>query len=167
MRVEFADAMLHFFDTHPEMVFITGDLGYMALEKVQQKFGDKFINAGVAEQNMVTVGAALAHEGFTPWLYSISPFVTLRPYEQIRNDACLHNLPVKLVGNGGGYGYGIMGATHLNIEDIGAMRLLPNMRVYVPFTSGDVGQVVEQMLADLHPPLLSGEKSNQVQRVLW
>jgi transketolase len=136
------------------MVFITGDLGYMALEKVQHKFGGKFINAGIAEQNMVTVGAALAHEGFIPWLYSISPFVTLRPYEQIRNDACLHDLPVKLVGNGGGYGYGIMGATHHNIEDIGAMRLLPNMRVYVPFTASDVEQSIEQMLADPHPNYL-------------
>ena len=154
MRVEFADSMIKFSDTHPQMVFITGDLGYMALEKVQQKFGERFINAGVAEQNMVTVAASMAHEGFIPWLYSISPFVTLRPYEQIRNDACLHDLPVKLVGNGGGYGYGIMGATHHNIEDIGAMRLLPNMRVYVPFTAGDVEQAIEQMLADPHPNYL-------------
>ena len=154
MRVEFADSMVKFFDTNPEMVFITGDLGYMALEKVQQKFGENFINAGVAEQNMVTVGAAMAHEGFIPWLYSISPFVTLRPYEQIRNDACLHDLPVKIVGNGGGYGYGIMGATHHNIEDIGAMRLLPNMHVYVPFTAGDVEQAIGQMLKDPHPNYL-------------
>ena len=146
--------MVKFFDTNPEMVFITGDLGYMALEKVQQKFGENFINAGVAEQNMVTVGAAMAHEGFIPWLYSISPFVTLRPYEQIRNDACLHDLPVKIVGNGGGYGYGIMGATHHNIEDIGAMRLLPNMHVYVPFTAGDVEQAIGQMLKDPHPNYL-------------
>ena len=154
MRVEFADSMVKFFDTNPEMVFITGDLGYMALEKVQQKFGENFINAGVAEQNMVTVGAAMAHEGFIPWLYSISPFVTLRPYEQIRNDACLHDLPVKIVGNGGGYGYGIMGATHHNIEDIGAMRLLPNMQVYVPFTASDVEQAIGQMLKDPHPNYL-------------
>jgi transketolase len=89
-----------------------------------------------------------------PWIYSISPFVTLRPYEQIRNDACLHDLPVKLVGNGGGYGYGIMGATHHNIEDIGAMRILPNMRVYVPFTAADVEQAVEQMQNDAHPNYL-------------
>ena len=78
----------------------------MALEKVQEKYGERFINAGVAEQNMVTVAAVMAHEGFVPFVYSISPFVTLRPYEQIRNDVCLHNLPVKIVGNGGGYGYG-------------------------------------------------------------
>ncbi|HWB64731.1 MAG TPA: transketolase C-terminal domain-containing protein [Chitinophagales bacterium] len=154
MRVEFAQAMIKFFDEYPQMAFITGDLGYMALEKVQEKFGDKFINAGVAEQNMTTVAAAMAYEGFIPWVYSISPFVTLRPYEQIRNDACLHDLPVKLVGNGGGYGYGIMGATHHNIEDIGVMRILPNMRVYVPFTAADVEPAIGQMLNDPHPNYL-------------
>lgn len=154
MRVEFAQAMIKYFDEYPAMAFITGDLGYMALEKVQQKFGDKFINAGVAEQNMITVAAAMAYEGFVPWVYSISPFVTLRPYEQIRNDACLHDLPVKLVGNGGGYGYGIMGATHHNIEDIGAMRLLPNMRVYVPFVAADVETAIGAMLQDPHPNYL-------------
>lgn len=154
MRVEFAQAMLKYFDSHPEMVFVTGDLGYMALETVQEKFGENFINAGVAEQNMVSISAAMAHEGFIPWVYSISPFVTLRPYEQIRNDVCLHDLPVKLVGNGGGYGYGIMGATHHNIEDIGALRILPNMRVYVPFAAEDVEQAVVQMLADPHPNYL-------------
>lgn len=154
MRVEFAQSMINAFDKNETLVFITGDLGYMALEKVQEKFGEKFINAGVAEQNMITVAAAMAYEGFLPWVYSISPFVTLRPYEQIRNDVCLHNLPVKLVGNGGGYGYGIMGATHHNIEDIGAMRILQNMRVYVPFTTSDVEQAVKQMMGDKSPNYL-------------
>lgn len=154
MRVEFAQSMINAFGKNDNLVFVTGDLGYMALEKVQEKFGERFINAGVAEQNMVTVSAALAYEGFIPWVYSISPFVTLRPYEQIRNDVCLHNLPVKLVGNGGGYGYGIMGATHHNIEDIGAMRILPNMKVYVPFTASDVEQAVAQMLVDRNPNYL-------------
>lgn len=154
MRVEFAQALINAFDNTNHLVFVTGDLGYMALEGVEQKFGEKFINAGVAEQNMVTVSAALAREGFIPWVYSISPFVTLRPYEQIRNDVCLHHLPVKLVGNGGGYGYGIMGATHHNIEDIGAMRLLPNMHVYIPFTTNDVEQAVQQMIADKNPNYL-------------
>lgn len=154
MRVEFAQSVIDSFDKHPGLVFITGDLGYMALEKVQEKYGERFINAGVAEQNMVTVSAVLAHEGFIPFVYSISPFITIRPYEQIRNDVCLHNLPVKLVGNGGGYGYGIMGATHHNIEDIGAMRVLPNMRVYVPFAASDVAQAVEMMIGDPHPNYL-------------
>ena len=154
MRNEFAQSMIDAFDRHQQMVFVTGDLGYMALEKVRDKFGAQFINAGVAEQNMVTISAAMAHEGFQPWVYSISPFITARPFEQIRNDVCLHNLPVKLVGNGGGYGYGIMGATHHNIEDIAAMRVLQNMRVYVPFLSADVVQAVDAMIGDPHPNYL-------------
>ena len=96
----------------------------------------------------------MAHEGMKPWVYSIAPFIVLRPYEQIRNDICLHDLPVKLVGNGGGYGYGIMGSTHHILEDIGLMRILPNMRVYVPFVSGDVEQAVSLMLEDPKPNYL-------------
>jgi transketolase len=154
MRNEFAQAVIDEKNKQNNLLFITGDLGYMALEKVQERYGEHFINAGVAEQNMVTVAASLAHEGFVPFIYSISPFVTLRPYEQIRNDVCLHNLPVKIIGNGGGYGYGIMGATHHNIEDIGALRVLPNMRVYVPFLASDVAEAVSQIVADPNPNYL-------------
>lgn len=154
MRNEFAQAVIDANRQHGNLVFITGDLGYMALEKVQQAFNERFINAGVAEQNMVTVAASLAYEGFVPFVYSISPFVTLRPYEQIRNDVCLHNLPVKIVANGGGYGYGIMGATHHAIEDIGSMRMMPNMRIYVPFLATDVAPAVDAMIADKRPNYL-------------
>lgn len=153
MRVEFAQAMVAL-STDPKLMFFTGDLGFMALEKVRDSLGQRFINAGVAEQNMVTMAAACAQAGFSPWVYSIAPFVTLRPYEQIRVDVCLHDLPVKLVGNGGGYGYGIMGGTHHNPEDIGAMRLLPNMEVYVPYTSADVQQAVLAMHQSNHPAYL-------------
>ena len=145
MRAEFLKAICDLRLRNPGLVFITGDLGYSFFEKCSQSFGEFFINAGIAEQNMITMAAAIAHEGFSPWVYSISPFVTLRPYEQIRNDVCSHNLPVKLVGNGGGYGYGIMGATHHNLQDIGAMRLLPNMKVYVPFLASDVDEAVRLM----------------------
>ena len=154
MRNEFVQALLSARAANPAIVFITGDLGYQAFEEMQRQFGSHFINAGVAEQNMITVAAAMTHEGFQTWVYSISPFATLRPYEQIRNDVCLHHLPVKIVGNGGGYGYGIMGATHHNLEDIGAMRLLPNMRVYVPFNASDVGQAVALMSRDPAPNYL-------------
>lgn len=154
MRVEFIQAITQLHDQCPDLVFLTGDVGFAALEGLQKRMGNHFINAGVAEQNMLTMAAAIAQEGFPTWVYSISPFVTLRPYEQIRNDVCLHRLPVKIVGNGGGYGYGIMGATHHNLGDIAAMRLLPNMRVYVPFSSSDVPEVVQTMHRDPHPNYL-------------
>lgn len=159
MRDEFVSAMIALHDRRRDLVFITGDVGFMALEGIEATFGPRFINAGVAEQNMVSLAAGLAREGHMPWLYSIAPFVVLRPYEQIRTDVCLHKLPVKLVGNGGGYGYGIMGATHHALEDVGAMRVLPNMRVYVPLIAADVEQVVTLMAAD---PLANYLRLNSV-----
>src|SRR6188474_1252342 len=102
MRAEFAHAMVALFEKRKDLVFITGDLGYLALEEVQRALGERFINAGVAEQNAVSLAAGLAREGHLPWVYSAAVFTVLRPYEQIRNDVCLHKLPVKLVGNGGG-----------------------------------------------------------------
>jgi transketolase len=88
MRVEFANALIKNYTKTANQVFITGDLGFMALEGVRETFDTNFINGGIAEQNIVTMAAAMAHEGFIPWVYSISPFITLRPYEQIRNDVC-------------------------------------------------------------------------------
>lgn len=163
MRVEFAQAIIDQYNFQSQQVFLTGDLGYMALEQVSNTFGERFINAGVAEQNMVSMAAAMAYEGFIPWVYSISPFVTLRPYEQIRNDVCLHNLPVKLVGNGGGYGYGIMGATHHNLEDIAAMRVLPHMKVYLPLAGSDVADVVAMMLQDPSPNYLRLNQGREIE----
>jgi len=154
MRAEFAQAMLALFGKRSDLVFITGDLGYMALEDVAKTYGERFINAGVAEQNAVSLAAGLARAGHLPWVYSSAPFVVLRPYEQIRNDVCLHRLPVKLVGNAGGYGHGIMGATHHALEDLGAMRVLPNMKIYVPLVAADVDQVVGTMAADPLPNYL-------------
>ncbi|MEO7523341.1 MAG: hypothetical protein ABIT58_04565 [Ferruginibacter sp.] len=154
MRKEFAQAIVDIARTNDKIVFLTGDLGFMALEAVKETLGERFINAGVAEQNMATMAASLAYEGFLPFIYSISPFITLRPYEQLRNDICLHNLPVKVIANGGGYGYGIMGSTHHNIEDIGSMRILPNMKVFVPFTAEDVASSLNEMIHDPSPNYL-------------
>jgi transketolase len=154
MRSEFAAAMVALFAERKDLVFITGDLGYMALEGVALAYGERFINAGVAEQNAVSVAAGLARAGHLPWVYSMAAFAVLRPYAQIRDNVCLHKLPVKLVGNGGGYGYGIMAATHHALEDVGAMRALPNMRIYVPIVATDVARAVNMMAADPLPNYL-------------
>jgi transketolase len=124
------------------MLFLTGDLGFMALEALQQAMGPRFINAGVAEQNMITVAAALARQRFDVWVYSIAPFCYARPFEQIRNDITFHKLPVKLIGNGGGYGYGVMGPTHHAIEDYGVLLTLPDVAVFTPVFDEDVADVI-------------------------
>ena len=135
----------------PEMVFLTGDLGFAALEPLRDAMGARFINCGVAEQNMVTVAAALASEGLEVWAYSIAPFIYARPFEQIRNDICLHRLPVRLLGNGGGFGYGVMGATHHATEDCAVMLALPHMQVLVPAFDEDVAAVVALAGASADP----------------
>ncbi len=130
-----------------DFVFLTGDLGFRALEPLREALGSRFINAGVAEQNMVSVAAGLARRGLRPWVYSIAPFVYARPFEQVRNDVCLHRLPVVLVGNGGGYGYGVMGATHHALEDYGALLCLPHLRAFMPAFDDDVAAIVDRLFA--------------------
>jgi transketolase len=153
MRAVFCQSMIEA-ASRPEFVFLTGDLGYKALEPLRKVLGPRFINAGVAEQNMVSLAAGLARSGMRPWVYSIAPFIYARPFEQIRNDVCLHNLPVVLVGNGGGYGYGVMGATHHALEDYGALLCLPHLRAYVPAFDTDVKSMIVDLFAVTHPSYL-------------
>lgn len=165
MRNEFCSSLVEIAH-HPDFVFLTGDLGYKALEPLRDAAGAHFINAGVAEQNMVTVAAGLAKTGLRPWVYSIAPFVYARPYEQIRNDVCFHNLPVKLVGNGGGYGYGVMGSTHHALEDYGALLCLPNMHAFVPAFAQDVPPIVHKLQDFPYPAYLrlgAGEEPKDIE----
>jgi len=130
----------------PNFVFLTGDLGFKALEPLQDAMGSRFINAGVSEQNMVSVAAGLTRSGLRAWTYSIAPFLYARPFEQIRNDVCFHHLPVILVGNGGGYGYGVMGSSHHALEDYGCLLTLPHMRAFVPAFDSDVSTMIPMLM---------------------
>ena len=150
MRREACDSLCSI-SQNPDMVFLTGDLGFMALEPLREVLGQRFINAGLAEQNMVSVAAAMAKDGWQTWCYSIAPFCYARPFEQIRNDVCLHDLPVKLIGNGGGYGYGVMGPTHHAVEDYGVVLGLPNMKVFVPCFNQDVTHTIFEAAKWQHP----------------
>ncbi len=135
-------------------VFLTGDLGFMALEPLRDQLGGHFINAGVAEQNMVSVAAGIRQTGIETWVYSIAPFAYARPFEQIRNDVCINRQPVYIVGNGGGYGYGVQGPTHHAIEDYGVLLALQGMNVYVPAFADDVGLAIRQLSAAQRPAYL-------------
>lgn len=141
MRKQLCDALKKR-SANSKMVFLTGDLGFMALEPLRSAMGNRFMNAGVAEQNMVSAAAAMAKQDLEAWVYSIAPFCYARPFEQIRNDVCFHKLPVNIIGNGGGYGYGVMGPTHHAIEDYGVLLTLPNMTVFAPVFDEDVETVI-------------------------
>lgn len=154
MRREFSNALERIARDNDKIIFLTGDLGFMALENIRSAISERFINVGVSEQNMIAMAAGLASEGYSPVCYSIAPFAVFRPAEQIRLDVCLHNMDVKIVGNGGGYGYGIMGATHHAIEDIAVMSSFQGMKCYIPFCNEDVEEVLSPMFARRGPAYL-------------
>lgn len=154
MRVDFTKAVEAALEADPSSMFITGDLGFNALEGVAERFGKRFLNAGVAEQNMMGLAAGIAMTGRRPWVYSIAPFATYRCLEQIRNDVCLHDLPVRVVGNGGGYTYGVMGSTHHALEDLAVLKVLPNMRLFFPCANDHVAAAVKTMAALAGPSYL-------------
>jgi transketolase len=129
MRKAFTRTLVELAEADPRIMLLTGDLGYMALEPFSDRFPDRFVNAGVAEQNMVGVATGLAEAGFIPFVYSIVTFASLRPYEFIRNGPVLHQLPVRVVGVGGGFEYGPQGTTHHGLEDLAVMRVQPGMTV--------------------------------------
>ena len=151
MRVNFVTAVAAVLDADADSLFITGDLGFNALEGIAAKLGKRFINAGVAEQGMIGLAAGAALTGLRPWVYSIAPFATYRCLEQIRNDVCLHNLPVRIAGNGGGFSYGIMGSTHHALEDLAVLKVLPNMQLFFPCSNDHVAAAVGHM-AELGGP---------------
>ncbi|MBR1216914.1 transketolase [Bradyrhizobium sp. U87765 SZCCT0131] len=153
MRTQFCDALVAY-ARKPDVVFLTGDLGFMALEPLREAMQERFINAGVAEQNMMSVAAGLAKQQLDVWVYSIAPFCYARGFEQIRNDIAFHKLPVKIVGNGGGYGYGVMGPTHHAIEDYGILLTLPNMKAFVPVFDQDIDAVVARAASHSGPGYL-------------
>jgi transketolase len=161
MRKEFCRVIEKITVKNKKTIFLTGDLGFMALEDIQKSMGKRFINVGVGEQNMVSMAASLASKGFTVFCYSIAPFTVFRPAEQIRLDVCLHNMDVKIIGNGGGYGYGIMGGTHHAIEDIAVLSSFQNMRCYIPFCAEDVAEITKQMMNRRGPAYIRLEKGSK------
>lgn len=132
MRTTFVNTLTALAKEDPSIWLLTGDLGFTVLERFRDELPEQYLNAGVAEQNMVGVAAGLAMTGKRVFVYSIVPFATFRCFEHIRNDVCYHELPVCIVGVGGGYSYGHMGSTHHALEDIAALRALPNMTVVCP-----------------------------------
>jgi transketolase len=128
------------------VVFIGSDLSPNTLPDFQRDFPNRFFMEGINEQNCVGMAAGLAKEGFIPYVNTIATFITRRAYEQVAMDICLHNLPVRLIGNGGGLLYAPLGATHCAIEDIAIMRALPNMAVVNCADSAEMLEFMPQTL---------------------
>lgn len=132
MRTSFINQLLEEAKTNKRIFLVIGDLGYHVVEPFMEAIPERFLNAGIAEQNMAGVAAGLAMTGYNVYIYSIGNFPTLRCLEQIRNDIAYHKANVKIVSVGAGYAYGSLGATHQPTEEIGALRAIPNMIVATP-----------------------------------
>jgi len=136
MRDVFIDRVFHRMEEDESIFFISADFGSPMLDKLRDKFKDRFINVGIAEQNLINVSTGLALEGFTVYAYAIAPFLTMRAFEQIRINLSLHaqfkDVNVNFIGVGAGLSYDVSGPTHHCLEDISIIRTLPNIILFSP-----------------------------------
>lgn len=132
MRNAYISALYSLAKGDPNILALVADNGAIVYDEFRRDFPDQFINFGIAEANMVSVAAGLANCGKIPFAYTIAGFITMRSYEQVRNDVCLQRQNVKLAGVGAGVTYGTLGPTHHATEDIAIMRVLPGMTIIAP-----------------------------------
>ena len=134
----------------PNVFFLTGGVGFNLVETMFQQFPDRAMNVGVAEQNLVGVAAGLCNLGFKPICYSYTNFLAERAFEQIRDDICLHRYAPIFLGTTTGFDNGILGPTHLALDDMAGLKALPNIRIYSPSTAESMDLVVKEALALKH-----------------
>ena len=147
MRDAFFEALTDLARDDERIWALTGDLGIGLFDDFERVAPGRYLNVGIAEQNLVGVAAGLAYAGQVPFAYSIAPFITSRPHDQIRVDVAMAEANVKLVGVGGGLSYGYLGPTHHAIEDLALMRVLPGMTVLAPADPADVQRATRAAFA--------------------
>ena len=162
MRNAFADELTKL-STDPRVVMLSGDIGNRLFDKFRAAAPDRFLNCGVAEQNMMGVAAGMAMNGLRPFAYTIAPFVTTRCLEQIRTDVCYHDVPVTIVAVGAGLAYAGLGPTHHSCEDIAFLRDIPNLMVICPGDAHEVRAAMRAVLKQDKPAYIRlGKKGEPV-----
>jgi transketolase len=161
MRDAFIDELTTLAETNPQIALVVGDLGYNVVERFAERFPDRFINAGVAEQNMTGLAAGMASEGYHVFTYSIANFPTFRCAEQIRNDVDHHRLPVTVVAVGGGVAYGALGYSHHAVQDYALMRSMPNMVIAAPGDPLETRACLRWLVANPGPSYLRLGKAGE------
>lgn len=163
MRDSFIQSLITIAKEDKDLVLLTGDLGFGIFDEFESMFPGQYFNVGVAEQNLTSIASGLALEGKKVFTYSLGNFPTLRCLEQIRNDACYHDLNVNIVASGGGFSYGQLGMSHHATEDISIMRALPNVTVVVPSNPWEAAHATRELYASDGVGYLRIDKTNGIQ----
>ena len=161
MRNKFIEVLVNEAKKNDKIVLIIGDLGYSVVEPFQEKFPDRFFNAGICEQNMASMAAGLSSEGFHVFIYSIANFPTFRCAEQLRNDIGYHNLNVTVVTVGGGLSYGNLGYSHHAIQDLGLIRLFPEFKILAPGDPNETTGCMRNLFNSKGPSYLRLKKAGE------
>ena len=147
MRDAFVNKILELAKADPNLILVTGDLGFGIFNQFREECPEQFLNVGIAEQNMMSISAGLALSGRNVFTYSLGNFPTLRCFEQLRNDCCYHKANVTVVASGGGFSYGPLGFSHHATEELSVTRAIPNMVVVAPGTAWEAWQATEALAA--------------------
>jgi transketolase len=163
VRDAFIDELVTLAADHENIALVVGDLGYSVIEPFADRFPDRFLNAGVAEQNMTGLAAGMASEGYHVFTYSIANFPTFRCAEQIRNDVDHHRLAVTVVAVGGGVAYGSLGYSHHAVQDYALIRTMPNMMIAAPGDPMETRACLRYLVDNPQPSYLRLGKAGEPQ----
>lgn len=161
MRNAFIDELTSLAEKNENIFLVVGDLGWSVIEPFADKFPERFLNVGVAEQNMMSLSAGLASEGYHVFVYSIANFPTFRCAEQIRNDVDYHAFPVTIVTVGGGVAYGNLGYSHHAVQDYSLIRSMPNMLIAAPGDPLEVRSCLRYIVDNPQPSYLRLGKAGE------
>jgi len=161
MRDAFSASLVALAKADPNVLLLTGDHGYALFDEFRNQCPDQFINAGIAEQNMVGMAAGLARSGFKPFVYGLAAFIPVRVVEQIKLDIAHDNLPVILIGDGAGFVYSHLGTSHQSTEDIAVTRAIPNLTIYSPADRFEVSASMKLAYASNCPSYIRMGKSDR------
>jgi transketolase len=146
MRKAVLDTVLELARRDERVVYIGSDLGAGTMDGFKKEFPGRFFMEGISEANIIGMAAGMAMDGYIPYVNTIATFLTRRCFEQVAVDLCLHNLPVRLIANGGGLVYAPLGPTHIAMEDIALMRALPHMTIMAPSDAQEMRWLTAQTL---------------------
>jgi transketolase len=149
--------------TNPDVYFLNADMGINLVERFEEAYPERYANVGIAEQNLIGISAGLANLGYRPFAYTISNFLIHRCLEQIRNDICLHNYPVTLIGTSTGYDNAPLGPTHHILDDWGVLKSFPGIDIYCPSSVAYAASLLDSVLEARRPAYIRVPKGGSVE----